>query len=352
MNSFIQEDGMRSMFDEEGYQFVDIKREVDEVNYPLGNVTNFDQYSDLKSPEKMQQDKKEVPEEELSSSEKKRAAKRCTESTRKRIWKSFATCKGAVKMGRPALLNDIHKDYLISLVNVKPSIVLDGMMGSLTTEFADLKISKSSLHEFVTEKQGYLPYQHEALYDMVKKGERAVVIMPKTKAKITTIIGATSPYGVVNIKVKSLKVAGPSNKQKAAPGGSVVVGKGKGGTVTGHYFNFIAMTLDVMDKHELFKGHYLVMDNAPIHKHTNIRSYIESRRYGWAYLPPYSSELNPIELFWSVCKSKLKREALLEEKTLTSRIKVACNNVLISNLCGFFKYSVAKFSDCLEKRPI
>ena len=49
---------------------------------------------------------------------------------------------------------------------------------------------------------------------------------------------------------------------------------------------------------------------------------------------------------------KLKREALLEEENLTSRIKVACNNALISDLCGFCRYSVAKFSDCLEKRPI
>ena len=185
-----------------------------------------------------------------------------------------------------------------------------------------------------------------------KKGERAVVVTPKTRAKITTIIGATSPYGMVNIKVKSPKVARPSKRRKAASGGLVVVGKGKGGTVTGHYFNFIAMTLDVMDQHELFKGHYLVMDNASIHKHTDIRSYIESRGYGCVYLPPYSPELNPIEQFWSVCKSKLKREALLKKETLTSRIKVAYNNVLISDLRGFCKYSIAKLSDCLEKRPI
>jgi hypothetical protein len=157
---------------------------------------------------------------------------------------------------------------------------------------------------------------------------------------------------MVNIKVKSPKVAGPSKRRKAASGGSVVVGKGKGGTVTGHYFNFVAMTLDVMDKHELFKGYYLVMDNTPIHKHTDIKSYIESRGYGCVYLPLYSPELNPIEQFWSVCKSKLKREALLEEETLTSRIKVTCNNVLIIDLRGFCKYSIAKLSDCLEKRPI
>ncbi|KAG1020554.1 hypothetical protein G6F43_014309 [Rhizopus delemar] len=65
--------------------------------------------------------------------------------------------RGAVKVGRPALLNDIHKDYLISLVDEKPSIVLDEMMGSLTAAFADLKISKSSLHEFPSENRRKIP---------------------------------------------------------------------------------------------------------------------------------------------------------------------------------------------------
>ncbi|KAG1217517.1 hypothetical protein G6F35_009088 [Rhizopus arrhizus] len=196
------------------------------------------------------------------------------------------------------------------------------MMEGLTTQFADLKISKSSLHEFVTEKcrislkrahfhsiERNSPQKIEERYQRVKqwektdldfKRERAVVVTPRTRAKTTTIIEAISLYSVVNIKVKFPKVAAPSKKRKAASGGSAAVGK------------------DVMDKHELFKGHYLVMDNAPIHKHADIRSYIESRGYGCVYLPPYSPELNRIEQFWSVCKSKLKREALLEEETLTS----------------------------------
>ncbi|KAG0938412.1 hypothetical protein G6F57_006859 [Rhizopus arrhizus] len=328
MNSFIQEDGMGNMFDEKGDPFVEMKMEVDEVNYPLNDVTNFDQHkSSFKHWIQLAQEGLESL--ELDEDIEKGGA------------------RGVVKVGRPAILNDIHKNYL-----------------GLTTQFADLKISKSSLHEFVTEKcrislkrahfhsiERNSPQKIEERYQRVKqwektdldfksncvfidetafhidmkrsmvwskKEERAVVVTPKTRAKTTTIIEAISLYSVVNIKVKSPKVAAPSKKRKATSGGSAVVGKGKGGTVTGHYFNFIAMTLDVMDKHELFKGHYLVMDNAPIHKHADIRSYIESRGYGCVYLPPYSPELNPIEQFWSVCKSKLKREALLEEETLTS----------------------------------
>jgi transposase len=66
----------------------------------------------------------------------------------------------------------------------------------------------------------------------------------------------------------------------------------------------------------------LIMDNAPIHINEDIKSVIEGRGYRCVYLPPYSLELNPIEQFWSVCKSKLKRERLLEEETLSSRIAI------------------------------
>ncbi|CAO3666780.1 unnamed protein product [Rhizopus stolonifer] len=69
------------------------------------------------------------------------------------------------------------------------------------------------------------------------------------------------------------------------------------GTVTGHYFNFIASTLDIMDQIKEFKGHYLIMDSATIHKHEDTKLYVEKRDYSCVHLPPYSPELNPIEKF-------------------------------------------------------
>jgi transposase len=91
------------------------------------------------------------------------------------------------------------------------------------------------------------------------------------------------------------------------------------------------------------------MDNAPIHKNKNIQLYVEGRGYGCIYLPPYSPELNPIEQFWSIVKSKLKREALLEEETLSSRVSDACNKVLISDLQGFCRYSYSRSEDFRTK---
>ncbi|CEI96765.1 hypothetical protein RMCBS344292_10919 [Rhizopus microsporus] len=44
--------------------------------------------------------------------------------------------------------------------------------------------------------------------------------------------------------------------------------------MTGYYLRFVKVTLDEMDKYPETKGHYLVMDNAPIHNSTDIDSHI------------------------------------------------------------------------------
>jgi len=188
-------------------------------------------------------------------------------------------------------------------------------------------------------------------YTWPKKGSRAIVKVPKTRAITTTILGAISPFGVVSVSVRRPKAMTPSKKRKTTDSRAVDKTTSKRGTATGHYFNFLSSTMDVLDRHKMFKDNYIVMDNASIHQHEDIRKYIENRGYRCVYLPPYSPELNPIEQFWSVCKSKLKREQLLEE-TLTTRIQMACNQILIGDLLGFCKYSIEKFDECLNKTPI
>jgi hypothetical protein len=156
------------------------------------------------------------------------------------------------------------------------------------------------------------------LYARSQKGTPAIVKVPKTRAKTTTIMGATSAKGVIKVSVRLPKA--PTNKKRKVDESSKKTDSGGGGTKSDHYFNFIKSCLDVMDKHEEFKGNYLIMDNAPIHTNGDIQNYIERRRYGCIYLPSYSPELNPIEQFWSVCKSKVKKHRLLDEETLTTRI--------------------------------
>jgi hypothetical protein len=285
---------------------------------------------------------------------------------------------------------------LEDLVEEQPDIVLEDIMTSLVGRFEGLSISQTALHNYLKEKccvtlkrarfhsvQRNSPEKLEGRFNWInrwlqtdmdytsncvfidesafhinlkrtyarsKKGTPAIVKVPKTRAKTTTIMGAISAKGVIKVSVRLPKA--PTNKKRKVDESSKKTDSGGGGTKSGHYFNFIKSCLDVMDKHEEFKGNYLIMDNAPIHTNGDIQNYIERRGYGCIYLPSYSPELNPIEQFWSVCKSKVKKHRLLDEETLTTRIRDASNQVLISDLQGFCRSSMSRFQDCLDCKDL
>lgn len=136
-----------------------------------------------------------------------------------------------------------------------------------------------------------------------KKGTRAIVTRPTTRANTTSILGAVSAAGLVTVGVKKPR---PAKKRKTE-------GYVSSGTVAGHYTSFLKITLDEMDKHSHMKGHYIVRDDAPIHTLENIRKYIEYRGNKCIHLFTYSPEYNSIEQFWAIAKSKIKRHRLLQE---------------------------------------
>jgi hypothetical protein len=53
---------------------------------------------------------------------------------------------------------------------------------------------------------------------------------------------------------------------------------------------------------DLWKGAIVVMDNLGAHKDVRVRALIEAAGAKVAYLPPYSPDLNPIELAWTKVK--------------------------------------------------
>ena len=80
---------MGNMFDEKGDPFVEMKMEVDEVNYPLNDVTNFDQYSDLKLPEKMHRIRKKCPKRSPFLQEKKSEQQKDEQKVQKEDMEKF-----------------------------------------------------------------------------------------------------------------------------------------------------------------------------------------------------------------------------------------------------------------------
>lgn len=70
----------------------------------------------------------------------------------------------------------------------------------------------------------------------------------------------------------------------------------------------------------LSAGDIVVMDNLPSHKVSGVLEAIEAKGAGLSYLPPYSPDLNPIELVFSKLKGSLRKAGERKVEDLWRRI--------------------------------
>ena len=70
----------------------------------------------------------------------------------------------------------------------------------------------------------------------------------------------------------------------------------------------------------LSPGDIVVMDNLPAHKPTAVRDAIHAAGAELLFLPPYSPDLNPIEMAFSKLKSFLKKTAARTKDALWDAI--------------------------------
>ncbi|CEI99660.1 hypothetical protein RMCBS344292_13743 [Rhizopus microsporus] len=300
--------------------------------------------------------------------------------------------------GPPPILGEEHKTFVINFIDDAPTKRVDDVLNALVTHFEDLSIQRTAVHDFMTNDckltfkkvslhsearnspetiQKRLEWAKKWLatdmdfvmncvfidesafsinlrrtYGYAPAGKKAIVETKSTRAKTHTILGAISAAGVVQVSIRKppVKKKDQSKKRKLVDGASTTVKRS--GACTHHYICFLEDVMNVMDNHIQFQNYYIVMDNAPIHQSKEIEELITSRGYRYIYLPPYSPELYPIEQFWLVVKSHVRRDELKSEDGLSDRIAVACNKIPYDHLYRFINYSVGKFDVCLHGKPI
>lgn len=86
----------------------------------------------------------------------------------------------------------------------------------------------------------------------------------------------------------------------------------------------------------LNKGDILVLDNLPAHKVAGIREAIGKRKAQVFYLPPYSPDLNPIEMVFSKLKALLRQEPARTIDALVGRIGNVVDRFLPAECANFF----------------
>lgn len=88
----------------------------------------------------------------------------------------------------------------------------------------------------------------------------------------------------------------------------------------------------------LREGDMVVMDNLGAHKNAETIALIESAGAKPVFLPPYSPDLNPIEMMWSKVKSTLRKLEPRDAEALVNAIGTALSMVTASDAIGWFAH--------------
>jgi transposase len=138
--------------------------------------------------------------------------------------------------------------------------------------------------------------EHDAPARACASGERLIDKVPHGHWKTTTLIAA---LGISGMRC------------------STVVD----GAVNGDVFEAFVEQVLVP---ELRRGDVVVMDNLSSHKRQRVRELIEAAGARLVFLPPYSPDLNPIELIFAKVK-QLLRSSKREPKTRSGRRCSLCS---------------------------
>ena len=85
-------------------------------------------------------------------------------------------------------------------------------------------------------------------------------------------------------------------------------------------------------------GDIVVMDNLSSHKVNGVVDAIEAVGASVLFLPPYSPDLNPIELMWSKVKAILRKLKIRSKELLDASIALALDSVSTSDIAGWFSH--------------
>lgn len=141
-----------------------------------------------------------------------------------------------------------------------------------------------------------------------RRGERCIAAVPHGHWRTTTFVGGLRLSGVTAPMTLDGAMDGPAFRAWVE--------------------HMLAPTLA--------PGDIVVMDNLPAHKQAAVRIAIEARGAELRYLPPYSPDLNPIEMAFSKFKALLKKAAARTVEALWAAIAKALPSISGQDCRSYF----------------
>ena len=147
-------------------------------------------------------------------------------------------------------------------------------------------------------------------YGRAKRGQRLVAAVPHGHWKTTTFLGALRCDGLT------------------AP---LVID----GAINGELF--VAYVEQVLVP-TLKPGDVVIMDNLRVHKMAAVRQAVEASGATLLFIPPYSPNLNPIELAFSKLKALLRAKAIRTTEALWKAVGQLCSNFSPAECANYFRH--------------
>jgi transposase len=102
--------------------------------------------------------------------------------------------------------------------------------------------------------------------------------------------------------------------------------------------SFTVYLEQVLSPH-LQEGDTLILDNLSTHKIQAVTRILSSQGVTVRYLPPYSPDLNPIELAFAKLKAHLRRAAARNLEALHAALATALNSFSPQHCRAFFRHA-------------
>jgi transposase len=148
------------------------------------------------------------------------------------------------------------------------------------------------------------------LWGRAPKGQRICEATPQGHWQVLTTLGAMSQRGIEAV----MTISSPTD----------------GDVFTAYVQQVLSPKLEV--------GDVVVLDNLSAHKVGGIQELIEARGAQLLYLPPYSPDLNPIELAWSKFKQYLRTAKSRTAEALDQAVTEALQTITPDNAVAWFRH--------------
>lgn len=142
------------------------------------------------------------------------------------------------------------------------------------------------------------------------KGLRAYGQIPRNRGRTLTLLCAMTQHG---------------------PCAELVVDGGVDGAV------FVTYVRDVLCP-LLRAGQVVVMDNLGAHLRPEVVAFIEAQGAMVAYLPPYSPDLNPIELLFAKLKAAMRRLQARTRATVIAALNLALHTITPHDAAAWLRH--------------